>query len=266
MADSSDTPQVPSKSFLWCFHRYLDRSLPKNFHTLSLLDGCAEDPRPDEPLIIALNHPSWWDLLLGLYLCRQCFPKRTFYSPMDAAALEKYGMFKALGVYGVDQSSLSGARKFLRDSRAILSRPGASIWITPQGRFTDPRDNPELEPGLGHLVAGLASGVVLPLAAEYPFWEERLPEGLACFGDPLVIADHPDLDKHGWTERIHAEMAAASRRLTAASIAREADRFVPVLRGKANVGGFYDLGRRIKSAVTGKSFDPAHGTKLNQPS
>ena len=256
-------PPEPSSTFLWCFHRYLDRMLPKNFHTLSLLGGCQPDLHPDQPLIVALNHPSWWDLLLGLFLCEKCFPERTFYSPMDAAALEKYGMFRKLGVYGVDQSSLSGARQFLRDSRTILSRPGGSIWITPQGRFTDPRDRPPLEPGLGHLVAGLDDGVVLPLAAEYPFWEERRPEGLACFGTPLLIAEHPQLDKHGWTDLIAAEMTAAGDRLAAASIARNADAFEPVLRGRADVGGVYDWGRRVKSRITGREFNAAHGEKLN---
>lgn len=264
--DSSDAaagPPPPSRSFLWCFHRFLDRYLPRNFHTLALLGGCPGDAAPDEPLIVALNHPSWWDPMLGLFVARHCFAERTFYAPIDAEALANYGMFRKLGFYGVRLDSLSGARQFLTDSRSLLARPGGSIWITPQGRFVDPRERTTLQPGLGHLCATLERGTVLPLAAEYPFWEERLPEALACFGEPIRIAEHSTLDKHEWTDLLSERLTAAQDRLAAASIAREADAFTPLLRGRADVGGFYDWGRRLKSWATLRRFEAAHSDKLN---
>ena len=262
---TTDHPPPPSRAFLWCFHRFLEKYLPKNFHTLALLGGCYVDDAPDEPLIVALNHPSWWDPMLGLFLAANCFPDRTFYAPIDADALAKYGMFRKLGFYGVDQHSAAGARSFLRDSRAVLARPGGSIWITPQGRFTDPREHPELEPGIGHLASKLTSGTVLPLAAEYPFWEERLPEALATFGQPIRIADHAGLDKQAWSSLIRERLTVAQRELAAASIARQSERFEPVLRGRADVGGFYDAWRRFRSLATLQKFDPSHSTKLNEP-
>ena len=263
-AATSHGPPPPSRKFLWCFHQFLDKYLPRNFHTIALLDGRVPAVDPDAPLVVALNHPSWWDPLLGLYLARNCFPDRTFYSPIDAAALANYGMFRKLGFYGVTLDSLAGARDFLGDSRAILQRPGGSIWITPQGRFADPRDPVKLQPGLGHLLSKLDRGTVLPLAAEYPFWEERLPEALAAFGQPIAIADYPTLDKAGWSERITHDLQATAGRLAEASIARAGERFEPVLRGRADVGGFYDIGRRFKSWLQLRRFNPAHSTKLNK--
>ena len=259
-----DGPPSPSDKFLWCFHRFLEKYLPRNFHTIALLDNCAGDLTPDEPLIVALNHPSWWDPLLGLYLAQNCFPDRTFYAPIDADALANYGMFRKLGFFGVRLDSVAGARDFLTDARAVLSRPGGSLWITPQGRFADPRDPAPLQPGLGHLCSKLDRGVVLTLAAEYPFWEERLPEALAAFGRPLRIADHAGLDKAAWTDLITGELQGAASRLADASIARDADAFSPVLRGRADVGGFYDIGRRLSSLVRGRRFQAAHSTKLNE--
>ena len=261
--DPASGPPAPSRSFLWCFQRFLEKYLPRNFHTLALLDGCAQDVAPDEPLIIALNHPSWWDPMLGLFLAENCFSGRTFYAPIDAAALENYGMFRQLGFYGVRLDTPAGARDFLRDSRAILARPGGSVWITPQGHFADPRERTQLQPGLGHLLASMDHGTVLPLAAEYPFWEERLPEALAKFGPPIRIADHAGLSKAGWTELLTAELQQAQDELAAASIARDTERFVPVLRGRADVGGFYDLARRLRSWMRLRRFDPAHSDKLN---
>ena len=69
---------------------------------------------------------------------------------------------------------------------AWLERPDAALGITPEGRFSDPRERPvRLEPGLAHLARRLDRGVFLPLALEYPFWQERTPEALACFGAPV---------------------------------------------------------------------------------
>ena len=50
---------------------------------------------PDGPLIVVLNHPSWWDPLVGLVLT-ELFPDRAHYFPMDAHALQRYRIFQRL--------------------------------------------------------------------------------------------------------------------------------------------------------------------------
>lgn len=213
------------------------------------------------PLLVVLNHPSWWDPLMGLLLAKHCTPGRRFRAPIDAAMLARYGVFRKLGFFGVDQSA-AGLRSFLKTSSAILASEQDALWVTPEGRFADVRDDAELEPGLGHLLAGLDRGTVLTLAAEYPFWEERLPEALAAFGDPIDVADHPGLGKIAWSDLIRRRLRQTQAELAEASIARDAGRFEPVLSGAAGVGGFYDVGRRLKAWSRLQRFRPQHGRKL----
>jgi hypothetical protein len=105
---------------------------------------------------------------------------------MDAAALERYAFFKRIGMFGVEQNSRRGAVQFLRIVRAILSDADHILWLTPQGRFADARERPvQFKPGIGHLGDAAERVCFLPLAVEYVFWEERLPEILVRFGPPF---------------------------------------------------------------------------------
>ena len=39
-----------------------------------------------------------------------------------------------------------------------------------------------LRPGLAHLARRVPGATIVPLALEYPFWDERTPEALCRFG------------------------------------------------------------------------------------
>jgi hypothetical protein len=98
----------------------------------------------------------------------------------------------------------------------------------------------------------------LPLALEYPFWEERFPEALARFGAPLSVplAD-PD---PGIALACFADhLAAAQDALAADARRRNRDAFEVLIGGAAGVGGFYDLWRRVKAFFRGERFRAEHG-------
>ena len=106
------------------------------------------------------------------FLNRTLFPRRQFFAPIDADALEQYKVFAKLGFYGVRMHTTSGAAAFLRQSLAILHAGDTAIWMTPEGRFADVRDRTaKLMPGLAHLCTRLESGCAVPIALEYVFWE-----------------------------------------------------------------------------------------------
>ena len=175
--------------------------------------------------------------------------------------LDRYRLFKKLGFYGVDQS-IRGAAAFLRTTAAILSQPRATVWITAQGRFADPRVRPPgLRSGIGHLVQHLPQGFVVPLALEYPFWEERLPEALARFGVPVPVGPRADLSASEWVERIEVGLAAAQDALAADALARDPAAFTTLLTGKVGVGGIYDRWRRFVAWLRGERFQAGHGSE-----
>jgi phytoene desaturase len=240
------------------FTRYVRRYLRRHFHAVRLACKGRPEAPTEVPLIIVLNHPSWWDPLLCTVLAG-LFPGREHYAPMDAVALARYRFFERLGFFAVQQGTLAGAREFLRTGAAVLARPNAALWVTAQGEFTDPRQRPvRLRPGVGHLLRRLEGAVILPLALEYPFWQERLPEALARFGGPVPVGRGRDLSVQHWMQRIEAGLTAAQDALAAEALRRAPQAFEVLLGGRAGVGGIYDLWRRLRARLRGERFQAAH--------
>jgi 1-acyl-sn-glycerol-3-phosphate acyltransferase len=234
------------------FRTYLRRYVRNHFHAVRLAGELP--PIPDGPLLVVCNHPSWWDPLVGLLLADRL--GRALYAPMEAAALDRYRFFTRLGVFGVAPGP-AGARAFLRTGRAILETPGTALAVTAQGRFVDPRERPvRLMPGVGHLAHGVGRGTVLPVALEYPFWNERLPEALVRYGPPLTIT--PGVTPGDWARRMAVSLEATQDALAAAAGTRDPKRFQAVLGGRVGVGGVYDRWRRVTAWATGRRFHPAH--------
>jgi 1-acyl-sn-glycerol-3-phosphate acyltransferase len=199
----------------------------RHFNAVRVLGSSPPEDPGAAPAIVVMNHPSWWDPMIALVLASGPLADRTHYAPIESKQLSRYRVFAKLGFFGVDPSP-AGARAFLRTSLAICASPSATLWITAQGRFVDPRERPvTLMPGVGRLASRLTRGVVWPLAVEYPFWTERAPEALVHWGAPLPI--EPGRSPEAWTDAIAAELTASMDRLAAASLARDAAAFTTLL-------------------------------------
>jgi 1-acyl-sn-glycerol-3-phosphate acyltransferase len=242
------------------FRKYAVRYVRKHFHAVRLSRSSVPVPTGDTPLLIVLNHPSWWDPLLCFVLSHQFHDRREHYAAIDAVAVEKYRFFTRLGFFGVDTSSLRGAAEFLRTTCAAMSATNRVVWVTAQGRFADVRTRPlDLRPGVGHVAARLDRGAILPLAVEYTFWTERTPEALARFGTPIYVTEAPGRSSKDWTRRIEDALTETLDGLNAEAMSRDPDRFTTLLTGKAGIGGVYDHWRRLKSWARGERFDASHG-------
>lgn len=253
----------PSELLLRLFAGYTRRYLRRHFHAVRLLRGggppAAGGEAPRQPLVVYLNHPSWWDPLVGLHLALTLLPGRRHHSPMDAEQLERYGFFRRLGFFPVERGSAAGARRFLATAEALLAEPRTVLWITPQGRFADPRERPvELESGLARLARRMGHGQLVPLALEYPFWEERFPEALAGFGRPLAAADLAGLPAPEVGRRLAAALETAQDQLAAAARRRDPAAFDTLLGGRAGVGGVYDRWRALVARLRGERFVAGH--------
>lgn len=262
--DPESAPKVASW-FQNGFHRFLSPLLKRHFHAVAIERESLAQLRVinEQPLIVYANHPSWWDPLIAHFLNRTLFPSRQFYAPIDADALEQYRVFAKLGFFGVQMDSSQGAAAFLKQSRMILGSPTNALWLTPEGRFADVRDeSAELMPGLSHLCNKMDAGFAIPLALEYVFWEERLPVCLVRLGDALAIHDHADWSKSLWSEHLTGHLRDAQQTLAELAIARSSEPFENLLRGRAGGGLIYDSFRRAKSLVTGKPFRAAHGQQF----
>jgi 1-acyl-sn-glycerol-3-phosphate acyltransferase len=246
--------------FTWYSRRYVRR----HFHSLRVSRAGLPPETGGLPLVIYSNHASWWDALVCLVLKEEFFPGHTAFTPIDAAMLARYKFFRRLGFFGVNRHSRRGAVEFLRTAEAVLQVPRNLLAITPQSRFVDVRVRPiRFESGLGHLATRAQQALFVPFAAEYVFWEERLPEILVRFGEPVEI--HPQhraaFDSKYWTMLFEQKLTETQDALAAEAQRRNPADFEMRLRGGAGQGGVYDFWRWFKSKWRGETFRKEHGDK-----
>ncbi|WP_448203295.1 lysophospholipid acyltransferase family protein [Azospirillum sp. sgz302134] len=232
----------------------------RSFHAVRLAKPGWPNLPAGRPVIVYTNHPSWWDPAFMIVMGTTRFAARPGYGPIDVAGLTRYPFLGRIGLFGIEPHSAQGAATFLRTARRILDVPDAMLWITAEGAFTDPRRRPvQLRPGLAHLVRRVPDAVVVPMAFEYPFWDERTPEALARFGTLVDAALF-----EGWrVETLNAHLTHALEdtmdSLAEDAQSRDPERFIRVIGGTVGVGGVYDLWRRGRAWATGRRFDPGHG-------
>lgn len=246
--------------FTWYCRGYIRR----HFHSVRVsINGLPPDVA-GQPLVVYTNHASWWDPLVGLVVKDAYFPDRNLYAPIDAAMLQRYRMFAKLGFFGVEQGTRRGAVQFLRTSEAILCRTDSLLAITPQGRFADVRERPlRFQSGLGRVAAQVENVVFLPMATEFVFWEERLPEILVRFGEPVLIngSTRRDQSYEELSAHLEEKLTVALDALSVEAQRRDASDFRTILRGGAGQGGVYDWWRRAKAKLRGETFQKEHGRR-----
>lgn len=246
--------------FTWYCRRYLRR----HFHALRMSRTGLLPHTAGRPLVIYSNHASWWDPLVCLVLKDAFFPGYRAFAPMDALMLERYKFFRRLGFFGVEQGSARGAAHFLRTAQAVLQSADTLLALTPQSRFADVRQRPiQFAAGIGHLAAHAPQALFLPVAIEYVFWEERLPEILVRLGHPVdpTQCDGNSYDARGWTQLFEQQLGHTQDALALEAQRRRTEDFQTLLQGGAGQGGIYDCWHAFRAKCRGETFHREHGNK-----
>lgn len=252
-----------SPSLLRAFSAYSNWYVSRHFHSIRM-SRAGTIPKVDGlPLVIYVNHASWWDPLVCLSLQNALFSKRQAYAPIDSQALQQYRFFARLGFFGVDQNHPRGAAQFIRSAEAVLQQPSSILWLTPQGRFADVRERPvQFKAGLGHLPRRIERAAFVPLALEYTHWEERKLEVLCHFG-PVETAGRKAgfraIEDMDWTRHFEQRLQATQDALAEKVQRRNTEDFDCILRGNSGVGFVYDTWRALRAALTGQTFHREHG-------
>ena len=247
------------------FCRFTHRMVAKQFISFGLqADLLKIDSISDNtPIVVYANHASWWDPIVAMLIRKAYFPSRIFYAPIDSIALENYRIMAKIGFYGLSLGTLAGASEFLTTTKRILESKNASVWITPEGRFTDARDySQSLMPGLAHLASRVHGVVFIPHALEYAFWDESRPQIFARLGAPIC---DPELqrvshssDKSTWNELLTSRLRQTQTELAKSVMARDPSRFEYLINSRPIRLGWYDYLRSWSAWVQGKKFDPRH--------
>jgi 1-acyl-sn-glycerol-3-phosphate acyltransferase len=243
-----EAPNIARRA-LTMFHLYARWYMYRHLHAIRV--NTLRPPRLSGlPIVVCMNHPSWWDPLVAMTLALRLFPERRHYAPMESNSLSKFGFFERIGFFGVEPGSPKGAAKFLRVASGVLENPEGMLWVTAQGTFSDVRHRPvTLRSGLGHLAARKGNFALLPVAFEYPHWEERLPEALVRFGEPIIVAGAAARSPEQWTATFAHALECTQDELAAASMARSASAFEVLAYGGSGVGGIYGGWRWARAKV-----------------
>lgn len=205
--------------------------------------------------------------MVSVFLADRLMRERLHFAPMDADALRRYAILGKVGVFPVEMETARGAAQFMRTGRAVLEQ-GGILWVTPQGRFVDVRTAPlEFKPGLARLASRVADAAgdctLLPLAIEYAFWDERLPEVLLRFGTPVRVLPGETADRV--QARLLESLATTMGELRDLATTRDPASFTTLLHGSRGVGGFYALGKRVKAIVLRRPYQPEHTVTESAP-
>jgi 1-acyl-sn-glycerol-3-phosphate acyltransferase len=261
-ASRAALPHV-SSGLLKVFSAYTRGYARRNFHSCRILTTGLPPRDLARSLVIFLNHASWWDPLVCLLLSREFVADRTSFAPIDGSMLQRYGFFKHLGFFGVEQQTAAGARRFLRTMRAILASSRNAVWITPQGRFMDVRERPlRLQSGLGALATQSQNTIFVPLAIEYTFWDEPRPEILVSFGEPIILGRETPGSAQEWTKRFNDALEETQDELAERSCRRNSSEWIVLNRGKSGVNPIYNSWRWLWARISRQEFVREHRTEV----
>ena len=264
MSPISGALPASSRLLLWVFSVIARRRLRKSFRAVRMLGAERLKAAPSGPLVIYLNHPSWWDPIVCAELARRLLRGRKHRAPISSESLKRYRFFRHIGMFPVQQDSPRGAAQFLRTAGAVLGAGGV-LWITAEGHFTDPRTRPtRLMPGLGALLRRTAGVTVIPLAIEYTFWNQRLPEVLLAVGEPIQVNHADEHTAADWTTELEVRLQAAQERLLTASLRRDPAAWTTLLEGRRGTGGPYEWWQRVLARCRGERYDADHEALLRK--
>lgn len=136
------------------------------------------------PVIVALNHASWWDILLIIWL--DGLVGADARAVMDARNLRKLPYFGLIGAVPLDRQDKDQGWHDLAAIAGLLDRPNRLVFIYPQGRHRPTGIRPlGLKSGVRFLAAQ-AQVPVVPVAVQYGFRETEKITATLDIGPPLA--------------------------------------------------------------------------------
>ena len=107
----------------------------------------------------------------------------------------------------------------------------------------------------------MRQAVLLPLALEYPFWEERRRRRWPASARRSPPAD-ADLGAADWTPILESDLEAAQDALAARRSPATRPASTSCSAAAAGVGGVYDAWRRLKARFGGERSGPSTARRM----
>lgn len=184
---SSDESEFWKMLFDGAFTRLFDRV----FCSLQVKNAQKFEERNKlYPTIFYAPHLCWWDGIIGYLLCRKLLKTKMY---LMVEELNRFPLLAKVGAFSVCKKTPRSSLKSLKHSLGILSNPGNSLWLYPQGIVRPPDYRPiKFMSGMSYLCNHIKGVNLIPVAVKYTFLRENKPEVLVEIGDPIILNEQND--------------------------------------------------------------------------
>ncbi|HET8866246.1 MAG TPA: lysophospholipid acyltransferase family protein [Gracilimonas sp.] len=142
-------PADESRFFIWFFDKYTKWSLKRRFKQVWVKQ--KYQPDHGSKTVYFLNHNSWWDGLIPLYLNENFFRQKAR-AIMEDKQMRQYSFFSKIGAFSINLEDPKASISSLRYAVESMERDNASLFIYPEGKITPVSETePEFKKGLAWL-------------------------------------------------------------------------------------------------------------------
>ena len=176
---------IPARKSAWferAFAAYNRNLIARRFEGLRVAGASNLRERPhDAPLILYVNHSSWWDGLIVFQIGRAC--RLDQYALMEEKQLRVYPLFRWIGAFSIVRERAREAAESVDYAAGLLRGTARALWIFPQGE-TLPNDVRPLQffNGVAHIIKRAGGADAAPVALRYEFLDDFKPAAFARVG------------------------------------------------------------------------------------
>jgi 1-acyl-sn-glycerol-3-phosphate acyltransferase len=158
------------------------------------------------PLLVVVNHSTWWDPLVILWLSELVL-LADGYALMDAKNLRRLPFFAKVGGFGVDLEDPTDGARGIRYAAKLLDAPGRVVFVFPQGTERSPFAPVELLPGAAQIARVAKRARIVSLGLRYVFGASERPDLWISLGEAETPARSVDQGLRQQTRAIEAELS-----------------------------------------------------------
>ena len=172
--------------------------LRRRFYSIRVKNAHHYDLRDkDVACIYYSQHSCWWDGMVAYYLCKYLFNDQI---NMMVEDLIKFPLLGKVGAFSIDKKTPKTTLRSMKYCADFLNKEKISLWLFPQGVIMPPNHRPlEFQKGVGFLAQRVKRVNLFPIAIQYVFLRQGLPEVLIDIGKPITV-NGEDVDKDKFTE------------------------------------------------------------------
>lgn len=174
-------PANESRFFIRFFSAYTKWKLKRSFEQVWIKQ--AYSPSLHSRTVYFLNHNSWWDGLIPLYLNENFFHQKAR-AIMEDKQMRKHSFFKKIGAFSIDIENPRSSITSLRYALDSLERPQACLFIYPEGKIKPVTETPpKFKNGLSWLYKNSEDIDFVPIGIYMHSFRSAKPELYISIGD-----------------------------------------------------------------------------------